>query len=290
VVETGAQGSANSIPDPTPLVHAFRGNAAAAVQAVEQLDSEPNLSGGLFVNWIEPMRAIVWEYAGNRASALNTLRSWRTAMDELGFVPDFRTIGRTLVRIAREDDELLARMARAAAEALGASDGVRSVEGAALLVSGAISGDPQTVLTAVDAARAGDRSFDIAEACAEAAVVLVGSGRRDEGLEFADEAFLRYEELDARACEAVLARELREAGVRRGTRRARAESRHGWDALTETERRVVALVGEGLTNGEIGGRLFISKGTVATHLRSVFRKVGVSSRAELASEAARRLH
>lgn len=62
----------------------------------------------------------------------------------------------------------------------------------------------------------------------------------------------------------------------------------GWDSLTPAELDVVRLVGEGLTNPQIGGRLFISKRTVQTHLYRVFAKLGVSSRAELAAEAARR--
>ena len=45
---------------------------------------------------------------------------------------------------------------------------------------------------------------------------------------------------------------------------------------------------EGLTNAEIGERLFISRRTVETHLSHVFGKVGVSSRVQLAAEAARR--
>ncbi|MDQ4132077.1 MAG: tetratricopeptide repeat protein [Actinomycetota bacterium] len=62
----------------------------------------------------------------------------------------------------------------------------------------------------------------------------------------------------------------------------------GWNGLTSAERRVVRLVEEGLTNREIGGRLFVSPRTVSTHLSHVFAKLGVSSRVELASEASRR--
>ncbi|MEY2568887.1 MAG: hypothetical protein QOE35_3416 [Actinomycetota bacterium] len=62
----------------------------------------------------------------------------------------------------------------------------------------------------------------------------------------------------------------------------------GWDSLTPTELDVVRLVAEGLTNPQIGERLFISRGTVKTHLAHVFAKVGVSTRAELATEATRR--
>ncbi len=62
----------------------------------------------------------------------------------------------------------------------------------------------------------------------------------------------------------------------------------GWDALTPTELKVVALVTEGLSNPQIAERLFISKRTVSTHLSHVFAKVGVASRAELAAEATKR--
>jgi predicted ATPase/DNA-binding CsgD family transcriptional regulator len=62
----------------------------------------------------------------------------------------------------------------------------------------------------------------------------------------------------------------------------------GWDSVTPTELKVVALVAEGLTNPQIGERLFISKRTVSAHLRNVFGKLGVSTRAVLAAEATRR--
>jgi predicted ATPase/class 3 adenylate cyclase/DNA-binding CsgD family transcriptional regulator len=73
--------------------------------------------------------------------------------------------------------------------------------------------------------------------------------------------------------------------------RARGERRRpssGWSSLTPMELHVVGLVAEGLTNPEIGERLFISRGTVKTHLSHVFAKVGVTTRSELAAQATRR--
>jgi len=51
--------------------------------------------------------------------------------------------------------------------------------------------------------------------------------------------------------------------------------------LTEREREVSALIGEGLKNRQIASRLFISETTVRHHLTSVFDKLGVSDRLEL---------
>jgi DNA-binding NarL/FixJ family response regulator len=53
------------------------------------------------------------------------------------------------------------------------------------------------------------------------------------------------------------------------------------ESLTERERQVVGLVGEGLKNKQIAARLFISETTVTHHLSSVFSKLEVSDRLEL---------
>lgn len=62
----------------------------------------------------------------------------------------------------------------------------------------------------------------------------------------------------------------------------------GWESLTPTELEVVRSVALGLTNPQIGERLFIGPGTVKTHLSHVFAKLAVVSRAELAALATRR--
>lgn len=71
-------------------------------------------------------------------------------------------------------------------------------------------------------------------------------------------------------------------------RGARKRPTSGWGALTPTELEVALLVGEGLSNKEIGVRLFISPRTVHSHLTHVYTKLGLSSRLQLAQQAARR--
>jgi DNA-binding CsgD family transcriptional regulator len=56
----------------------------------------------------------------------------------------------------------------------------------------------------------------------------------------------------------------------------------GWSKLTDAERGLAELVARGFTNGEAGKRTFVSRHTVDAHLRNVFRKLGISTRAELA--------
>lgn len=68
----------------------------------------------------------------------------------------------------------------------------------------------------------------------------------------------------------------------RRTRGARGRPPSGWAALTPTEERVTELAATGLSNREIGERLFVSAGTVKTHLAHIYDKLEVRSRVELA--------
>ena len=61
----------------------------------------------------------------------------------------------------------------------------------------------------------------------------------------------------------------------------------GWGSLTPAERDVVRLVSEGLANNDIATRLFVSPRTVQSHLTHVYTKLGLTSRVQLAQEAAR---
>jgi predicted ATPase/DNA-binding CsgD family transcriptional regulator len=63
---------------------------------------------------------------------------------------------------------------------------------------------------------------------------------------------------------------------------AEAGARYG---LTEREVAVLRLIGEGLTNRQIGQRLFISTGTAAVHVSNILRKLGVTGRVQAATIA-----
>jgi two-component system, NarL family, nitrate/nitrite response regulator NarL len=56
-------------------------------------------------------------------------------------------------------------------------------------------------------------------------------------------------------------------------------------ALTPREIEIVRMVAQGLGNREVGERLFISEGTVKTHLHAIYEKVGVRGRVQLATYA-----
>jgi DNA-binding CsgD family transcriptional regulator len=62
----------------------------------------------------------------------------------------------------------------------------------------------------------------------------------------------------------------------------RAKRPFGWDSLTDTERSVAELIAEGATNRQAAERLLVSPYTVDSHLRSIFRKLDLNSRVDLA--------
>jgi DNA-binding CsgD family transcriptional regulator len=62
----------------------------------------------------------------------------------------------------------------------------------------------------------------------------------------------------------------------------------GWASLTPTEHEVVQLAAAGLSNPEIATKLFISRSTVKMHLSSVYVKLDVANRTELARASATR--
>jgi DNA-binding NarL/FixJ family response regulator len=82
--------------------------------------------------------------------------------------------------------------------------------------------------------------------------------------------------LPPRAASQAMAR-LQEAASRRDT----------LARLTPHERSILELIGEGLTNRQIGERLFISEKTVKNHVSMLFRKLGLEQRTATAAYAAR---
>ncbi|WP_017587974.1 response regulator [Nocardiopsis ganjiahuensis] len=78
----------------------------------------------------------------------------------------------------------------------------------------------------------------------------------------------------------VARRVLNEMEHGRSTRRVAAAEQVG--GLTEREREVLALLGAGLSNAEIGRRLFLVEGTVKGHVSTILKRLGVRNRVEAA--------
>jgi DNA-binding NarL/FixJ family response regulator len=77
------------------------------------------------------------------------------------------------------------------------------------------------------------------------------------------------------------------AAVERARQSGQTAAASAANGLTERELEVIRLVAEGLSNAEIGARLFVSEHTVHRHLANIRRKLKLSSRAAVAVHAAR---
>ncbi|BCJ70766.1 LuxR family transcriptional regulator [Catellatospora sp. IY07-71] len=163
-----------------------------------------------------------------------------------------------------------------------------SMAATARLCRGLADGDADLLLAAAaDFQRAGWPLYE-AGAYENAAEVLARRERPAQARQALDRALEIYGRLEAAADIARAEARLRQAGVRRGVRGPRKRPKHGWEALTETEQRVAALVAEGLSNPDIAAQLFLSRRTVQSHVSSILGKLQVTSRVELAVRAAER--
>jgi DNA-binding CsgD family transcriptional regulator/tetratricopeptide (TPR) repeat protein len=95
------------------------------------------------------------------------------------------------------------------------------------------------------------------------------------------------DDLGARAAVGIVARRLRERGIRSVPRGPCAATRRNPAGLTQRELEVLGLVVEGLRNAEIASRLFVSEKTVGHHVSAILRKLKVRTRTEASAEAAR---
>ena len=153
----------------------------------------------------------------------------------------------------------------------------------ALRCRGLVDGDVEPLIEAAEIARQAPLLVEHAGACEDAASLLAQGGRRDEAATLLREALDRYEQAGADAWAGRVRAGLRSIGAHPGARGPRRRPADGWESLTATERAVSLLVAEGLTNGAVARRMYVSPHTVNTHLRHVFAKLGVSNRVELAA-------
>jgi DNA-binding CsgD family transcriptional regulator len=271
------------------LIRLHRNDLRGAREAVAVVARELSTVGaGYRADWYAWARALLLEADGEGADALRTLSECWDWCARCGLALDYPLIGPDLVRLALAVENVSqARDVAAAVAGMAQSNEVPWIAGAALRCQGLVEEDADILDAAVGAYARGSRPLELALTCEDAAAAFARRGDMDRAGTLLDQAITIFERLDAARDFARVESALRQMGVRRGRHVPHRRAQSGWQSLTPSERAVVDLVAEGLSNPQIGQRLYVSRRTVQTHLAHVFAKLDITSRAQLAAEAAR---
>ena len=153
-------------------------------------------------------------------------------------------------------------------------------QAAVLLAMGGAGEAAEIALAAAELAHDAGSPIEAARSRIVAGRALAKDQRRDYAIaqfQKAEEALTRCDATQLR--DGVL-KELRHLGVRR---RPFSPTEWGLGSLTEREIEIARMVAEGKTNKQIALACFLSEKTIEANLSHVFRKLGVSSRAEVAA-------
>ncbi len=225
---------------------------------------------------VQLARAGVHERRGRPDAALAALRLVWDAFRAIGVLSPLPAIGAPLARLAHGAGHhgLLTEVAGTLADAAVAS-GTVSVRVVADLATAWRDSDPDLALSAAALLQSTPRPALVATTLTDAAALLRKRGRLLEADRVAADAVERWSALgacaDADAC----------AARSRTARSPQRRPRFGVGALTTTERRVTALVADGLSNSAIAAALGVSRRTVESHVSSAYRKLDVTSRVAL---------
>lgn len=233
--------------------------------------------------------ALLAEASGRSEEALTALGAGWDRLAAAGIGGAFPELGPELVRrlVSAGQRDKARDVSAAVQQCAEENEGVANVAGAAQVCRGLVEQDPDVLLDAVMAYRAGAQPLVQALACEDAAAMCAGAARTPEARALLTEARELYEGLGAQRCVRRSRAALRALGVRAGTRAPQVRAGTGLAALTPTERKVVALVAQRLSNPEIAERMYLSRRTVETHVSHALAKVGVRSRLEFAAEVVR---
>ncbi|WP_370345407.1 AAA family ATPase [Catenulispora sp. MAP5-51] len=183
-----------------------------------------------------------------------------------------------------QDKEFMAAATKVTEQAAERNPGVASFEGVALLTRGRTEGDVRMIERGADVLTHSPRPLLRGFGAFSHGRALVEAGDRQTGLAQLDRAWDEYHGMGAWFYRALTQDMMRQAGARLGKWSAAAlPPAAGWASLTQAERRVAMLIGAGSTNKAAASELGVSVNTIGTHLRSVFAKLGVRSRVQLAN-------
>jgi DNA-binding CsgD family transcriptional regulator len=264
-----------------------RGETAAARRHLAAAAPPARQIGNRIIGPLALARSLDCEQRGMLPEAFAALTAgFDDKVDELEEIEDLLA---EAVRLATQlGDEEAAQALAGHAATLAAGSPVPHRLATNLFCSGLLDHDPARLLEAAERYGQAGRTLFSAKALEVAAGDFLQADDRDQARAAFTQAVEVYSSLGAAVDVARLQAQFRAHGIRRGPRTKHRQARSGWDSLTATEIKVAALVERGLSNPEIGERLFLSRRTVGTHVSHILKKLDVNSRTDIAREAALR--
>jgi DNA-binding CsgD family transcriptional regulator len=260
-----------------------QGDLAAAEEALAPLDSEAE-KGSAIAAELRFSRGRLRVAQGRVAEGLQDLEAVGSVLTRAlitcpGYLP-WRSDA-ALAHLALGEPESAARLAGEEVE-LAKAFGASRALGVAKRTAGVVAGGERgasLLREAIDDLDHAGAPLERARALADLGALLRRRNRRIEARELLREALDAAHQAGARPIADHAETELRATGAR-----PRRAVLRGLDSLTASERRIAEFASQGLSNREIAQTLFVTARTVEGHLTSVFRKLQVESRDQLAAE------
>ena len=234
----------------------------------------PSLSGTALTEARGRLRAA----AGRLGEALDDLRGAGRRWEDVGVRNPSMTAwrsGAALVLLQTGDRKSAAQLAGDELE-IARTVGRPRALGIAMRATALARRDERLLVEAVDVLR-GEAPLELAKTLCELGAMRRRAGRRTE----AREPLLQALELATRCGARPVSRRARSELAASGAR-PRRDAITGRDALTPGELRVAGMAASGNSNRNIAQALFLTLRTVETHLTSTYRKLGITSRTQLA--------
>ncbi|MEV7280565.1 AAA family ATPase [Streptomyces sp. NPDC093111] len=267
------------------LLALLRGDREAAREHLDvvrtTLADRPNTGNHAAHRYFE---AVVADADGDHAAAAELLRSvqrdhpflrWRLLRPHV--------VQAVRIALRGGDRKLAEDLASQAAEHATRNPTVPTARGTAEHVAGLVNADRELLERSVRTLRTGPRPLSLAAASADLghALLTAGDPAATPALTKAHELYAQAgADGEAERVRADLERATSRPGRRTGGPGTRPDQ--GWDALTASERKVARLIAAGHTNRSAAETLVVSPHTVNTQLASIFRKLAVRSRVQLA--------
>ncbi|MFD8999543.1 AAA family ATPase [Streptomyces sp. NPDC059582] len=265
------------------LVEIGRGDLAKARDHLRAAEAGSGTTTQRYGLWVSLARAWLADAEGRDAAAAAALTgsfedrepTWLLA------VPPSHWPG--IVRIAlRGEDASVAWAVSDALRTLAArDDSQRIIEAVRAHVDGLLHSDPGALASAITGYRSTGRPLALAAACEDLGELMATSADTKPAIPYLEEAARLASASRALRDHERIRRRLRQLGVHTGAVRHRTVGPPEWGNLTESERNLIPLVVDGLTNRAIADRLYVSVHTVNTHMKHIFTKLGINTRVEL---------